>query len=89
MVGGINQNTNSLCFKLHRVVSSDLRCGEMRRLVRHKICLVKRRNMNFYNNKKEHNPLFQRKFPLEGKRALLTITKTYKVNIPVLGRLWL
>lgn len=45
--------------------------------------------MNFYNNKKEHNPLFQRKFPLEGKRALLTFTKTYKVNIPVLGRLWL
>lgn len=37
--------------------------------------------MNFYNNKKEHNPLFQRKFPLEGKRALLTFTKTYKVNI--------
>lgn len=88
MVGGINQNTNSLCSKLHRVVSSDLRYGEMRRLVRHKICLVKR-NMNFYNNKKEHNPLFQRKFPLEGKRALLTFTKTYKVNIPVLGRLWL
>lgn len=58
MVGGINQNINFLCFKLYWVVSSDLWYGEMWRLVCYKICFVKRRNMNFYNNKKEYNLFF-------------------------------